>query len=138
MCWIELSDIKRESLKNEATCRAVSIIKIGDIVYYEDIEPLEPIKVPKQMSLQRKYKNLCWRLTNLNAVLLPDIHLRAFKGGYHVDHIVPIVYGFKNNINPHYIASLDNLRMIPEKDNLSKGIKLTKEAIELLARWDIS
>lgn len=85
---------------------------------------------------KRKYKNLVWRLTELNAHLLKDIELRSFKS-YHIDHIVPIHQAFKLSINPHLIASIENLRIITAKENSDKGIKLTKESKILLDIWGI-
>jgi 5-methylcytosine-specific restriction endonuclease McrA len=41
--------------------------------------------------------------------------------GYQIDHIIPIRYGFENNIPPEEIARLENLRMLPWKENLIKG-----------------
>lgn len=37
-----------------------------------------------------------WVETENNAVKLPNIHLRGVN--YHLDHITPISYGYKNNI----------------------------------------
>lgn len=86
---------------------------------------------------KRIYKNLCWRLTELNAKSMPDIHKRDFKS-FHIDHIVPISFGFKYNINPHLISSIENLRIINADSNLDKGIKLTKDSIFILLKWNIS
>lgn len=54
---------------------------------------------------------------------------------YHLDHIVPIDYCFKNNIAAELCASKENLRMLIGKENVSKGAKLINEAEELLKRW---
>jgi hypothetical protein len=42
-------------------------------------------------------------------------------GGYQLDHIVPLRYGFDNGITPEEISSLNNLRLLPWKQNLTKG-----------------
>lgn len=42
---------------------------------------------------------------------------------YHLDHIVPIIYGFKNNISPEEMARKENLQLLPAKENLSKARK---------------
>lgn len=42
-------------------------------------------------------------------------------GAYHLDHIIPIKFGYDNNISPHYIGHIDNLRFIPALDNISNS-----------------
>ncbi len=42
---------------------------------------------------------------------------------YHLDHIVPIIFGFLNNIPPAEIARKENLQLLPAKENLSKARK---------------
>jgi len=45
------------------------------------------------------------------------------EGAYTLDHIISVALGFKNNIPPVAIANIQNLRMIPWKDNILKGWK---------------
>ena len=45
------------------------------------------------------------------------------KYKYHIDHRVSIRTGYLNNINPKSIAHIENLQLIPYKENLSKGSK---------------
>jgi hypothetical protein len=45
------------------------------------------------------------------------------EGAYTLDHIISVALGFKNGIDPNIIASINNLRMIPWKDNIIKGWK---------------
>lgn len=73
------------------------------------------------------YRKVTRRLTNKtyreNEI---EINPEGFERGmssYHLDHIVPIIYGFKNNIPPEEIARKENLQMLPAKENLSKGRK---------------
>lgn len=46
--------------------------------------------------------------------------LCGVEGGYQLDHIIPIRHGFDNNIPPEELSKVDNLRMIPWKQNLLK------------------
>lgn len=69
-----------------------------------------------------------------------EINPNKYKRGwseddYHLDHMFSISEGFKNNVPPFIISSVVNLRMIPCKDNLSKGrgCSITKE--ELFRRY---
>jgi len=48
---------------------------------------------------------------------------------YEIDHIYPISIGFKNNIPPSLIGSIDNLRIIPRFENRRKSSKIIEEII---------
>jgi hypothetical protein len=39
----------------------------------------------------------------------------------HIDHIYPVIEGWRNKISPKILSSYKNLRLIPSVDNLSKG-----------------
>jgi hypothetical protein len=43
---------------------------------------------------------------------------------WHLDHIVPVVYGFRNNIDPKFIGGIENLRFVPWRLNIYNGDKL--------------
>ena len=45
------------------------------------------------------------------------------EGAYHLDHIVPVSYGWINGIPEEIIADISNLRFIPGRDNIIKGAK---------------
>lgn len=69
------------------------------------------------------YRKQVWEITNNQDLLsLQDIDKRGFTN-YHLDHKVSIFYGFKNNIPAETIGDISNLRMIPYKENMRKGIK---------------
>lgn len=57
--------------------------------------------------------------------------LAGEHGGYHLDHIYPISKGFKNNIPPELIASIDNLRLIEWKDNVVKSNDIIEDLIPI-------
>ena len=65
------------------------------------------------------YYVLVWSHTEQNAKLLKDNHLRGKE--YCLDHIIPISYGYENDIEPSIIGGLDNIRIIKHKENLTKG-----------------
>lgn len=84
----------------------------------------------------RRYANRVHKLTKTiyeqNITLInPNNLTRTLAGvdnGYQLDHIIPVRYGFDNNIPPEEIARLENLRMIPWKENVQKGKKLLSES----------
>lgn len=86
-----------------------------------EIEQINAAELKRQQ--RRAYRKKVWELTEQNKHLIPGIEKRSFRG-YHIDHIIPITYGFKHNIAPEKIASIDNLRMLFHEDNLAKGAKL--------------
>ena len=49
--------------------------------------------------------------------------LCGVEGGWQLDHIISIKYGFENNIDPVIISSIENLQMLPWLDNVKKGSK---------------
>lgn len=52
-------------------------------------------------------------------------------GKYHLDHILPVAYGFNQSIDPEVIGDIRNLRFIPYKSNLKKKDYLDKTS------WDV-
>lgn len=75
----------------------------------------------------RKYRRRVWVLTEAQPLeLLPDYYKRGFKA-YHLDHRKSIWRGWKDGDPPEYIADLSNLRMIPYKQNMIKGVRCESE-----------
>jgi 5-methylcytosine-specific restriction endonuclease McrA len=58
-------------------------------------------------------------LSNLNPDNLPRT-LCGIDGGYQLDHKISIKNGFVNNIPPERLSSVDNLQLLPWKDNRKK------------------
>lgn len=54
------------------------------------------------------------------------------EDAYHLDHIIPMEYGFANKIPPEHIGHICNLRFIPAKENMLKSAKLIMKYEELL------
>ena len=76
-------------------------------------------------SLRCEYKNFCIlvdKLTRISLQLydLENIKLRGFKYGYDLDHRVSKINGFKNNIEPHFIAHISNLQIVTSSINRTK------------------
>lgn len=47
----------------------------------------------------------------------------GIKDGYQLDHIVSVKFGFDNNISPEIIGGLENIQMLPWKENRNKWHK---------------
>jgi hypothetical protein len=92
-------------------------------------------KVGRRDINKNRYYISCWELTERNAPSVKDIDKRKYCE-YDLDHIVPIIYGYKNNIPIELIASKENLRIIPHADNFKKAAIITQDAIEILGRWE--
>lgn len=45
------------------------------------------------------------------------------RGKYHLDHIIPVLYGFLNDVPVEEMAGVDNLQMLLDKDNRKKSYK---------------
>lgn len=76
-------------------------------------------KVKVKNPLKVKYYEEVWQITERNAPKVKNIHLRGQD--YHIDHIVPISYGFKKGIKPSVIGGLKNLRIITRQENFKKN-----------------
>jgi len=74
------------------------------------------------------YKRNVWRLTYQNDLtILENWDKRGrcgVDGAYQLDHIYPISKGYDNNIPPEEIAKMENLRMVPWRENLKKSNRL--------------
>lgn len=88
----------------------------------EPLEPPKPERRKKKNSPWRQYKRKVWLLTEAVAHLIPGIETRGFQKN-HIDHMVSLSYGFKHNIPAEEIAHLNNLRMLPHRENMKKGRK---------------
>lgn len=77
----------------------------------------------------RRYGNKVHRLTakvykKYKHEINPNNYPRTIcgvDGGYQLDHIIPIKFGFENNIPPEVLAEKTNLRMLPWKENLMRN-----------------
>ena len=68
----------------------------------------------------RKYKK------TINPMNLPR---GRGEGKYHLDHIIPVLYGFLNDIPVEQIASVDNLQMLTDEENRKKSYKYNDEIL---------
>ena len=57
------------------------------------------------------------------------------EGVGQVDHIVPKSFGFKHDIPPVLIGSMENLQRLSPNENMAKGQRITPEAIAILREW---
>lgn len=53
----------------------------------------------------------------------------------HLDHIIPIVFGYENDIAPEILSLPENLQYISKNANLKKGQLLTDESLKILKSW---
>jgi len=58
--------------------------------------------------------------------------LAGKEGAHHIDHQYSILAGYKNKISPLVIGHLQNLKMIPWRDNVSKHTKCNVTMEQLL------
>lgn len=79
----------------------------------------------------RKYRNCVARLTekcyveNME-IINPEKHPRTIagvEGGWQLDHIKPVRQCFDEGISPEQASSVENLRMLPWRDNIMRNGK---------------
>lgn len=90
----------------------VDIISIGD---YGKIQS----KLKTTHTSKWIYYYNVWIETEKNAPKLENIEKRGTH--YSIDHIIPIIYGYSNNICPLKIGGLKNLRVISSIENIRKA-----------------
>jgi hypothetical protein len=101
-----------------------SLSEVGQQILLANGFKMSDHKVEPSTIRKTQYYKRVWELTEAVAAHIPGIEKRGFND-YHIDHITPISYGYKHNIPPHEIANIDNLRMLPYKENMRKGARLT-------------
>lgn len=67
------------------------------------------------------YSKLVWKHTNLSDLTLLYNYDNRGSKAYHLDHKISTKYGFENDIDYKIIGDINNLQMLPYKENLSKG-----------------
>lgn len=82
---------------------------------------------PKYRQYYRKVSSLTEHVYEANKhILNPQDKPRTLcgvEGGYQLDHKISVKFGFINGIPPETIARLENLQLLPWKENLQKGNK---------------
>jgi hypothetical protein len=84
----------------------------------------------------KPYKRKVWAITKKQLLETLENYDKRGRGnhGYHVDHIVSMHDGFKNNVDPEIIGNISNLRMMIGRDNISKGARSDMSINELLTK----
>jgi NUMOD3 motif len=105
---------------------------IGKIVRPESIQKMIQTKIAKGIFWKpddpkyiefKKYRRKVYYWTRKNDLTQLKNHEKRALLGYHLDHKYSITEGFKNNVPPKVIGSINNLEFIPYNVNTSKGIK---------------
>lgn len=88
---------KRKEDVDEYRRYANKVHKLSDKVYNENIGIINPNGYPRTLA--------------------------GVEGGWQLDHIVEVRFGFDNNIPPEVLCEVSNLRMLPWLTNLSRNRK---------------
>jgi len=87
---------------------------------------------------KRRYYFLCWFFTERCPLhKLPNFNKRCWgrSSCYELDHILSISHAYLENIPPHLVGSMENLRFIPKKENRDKSFKLTEDSHKILRKF---
>jgi hypothetical protein len=96
---------------------------------YMQTEEYSKIMSNESTPAYKKYRNRVQTLTERVYkkhidIINPDNHPRTLagvEGGWQLDHIIEVRFGFDNDIPPEAISELENLRMLPWKENLERN-----------------
>jgi len=86
-----------------------------------DCIPLD--RISKWQRYSRDVRNLTKKIYNANKDIINPLNLSRKRGEYELDHIIPVYYGFMNNIPVELIASIDNFQMLTMTENRQKWCK---------------
>lgn len=82
------------------------------------------------------YYYIATEATEQNTSKIKDIDKRGVN--FVLDHIIPLDYGFKNNIDINIISSENNLQLLSNKDNLLKSNKITPQVLSKIKELGIT
>ena len=128
-----------EAIRLNTICNSCSCYKYNktfkDVITDEHINKMRATKAGfdsfeeyvEKYPKKEMYKRNVWRLTYQNDLtILENWDKRGrcgVDGAYQLDHIYPISKGYENKIPAEELAKMNNLRMIPWKQNLLKSNK---------------
>lgn len=96
------------------------------------------ILYPHERSLYYRYKTMVLHLTTKNRHRLLEgtdikLGLAGEPNAYHIDHKYSIYSGWKNKVSPLIIANIENLQLLPWKENISKHTRSSIDLEQLLS-----
>ncbi len=86
---------------------------------------------------KRCYYVKVWYYTLKNNLTLLENYENRSYSQYHIDHIVPISYGYKNGIPSKVIGNILNLRMLFHTENIEKSDKMTNDSLNTLEKLNL-
>jgi hypothetical protein len=89
---------------------------------------------PVQKTDYERYRRAVWRFSNRSYKKYMSEQIRDRHN--HLDHVLSIVEGFRNNIPPEVMGSIHNLRMLEGIMNRKKSYRSEISAAELLERYN--
>jgi 5-methylcytosine-specific restriction endonuclease McrA len=99
---------------------------------YEDhVKDRDEYKHYRRKTEKKSLKNAI--IFNLN-----DINKRGHQSTFNsmcIDHIIPIKFGYINNISPDKMSNISNLVMTSHTKNSKKNSRITKSSIKLYKNW---
>lgn len=136
-CGKEMRFTANEASTRKYCCRKcmygdddyINVLRSIDRSYMQTEEYRNKLRDEVNVTEYKRYRNRVKSLTeaayrNNMQIINPYKHPRTLcgvDGGYQLDHIIGIRYGYDNAIPAEIIASVDNLQMLPWKENRMKG-----------------
>jgi len=121
---IHTSEFKEYMRNNSVFCqKGEKSMTIQRLLKNEEISYEEYLSTKQSFHL---YKRAVWHVTKQQDIsILPNIEKRGRQdidlNAYHLDHIISIKEGYKQNIPADQIGHISNLQMIPWLENIKKG-----------------
>jgi rhodanese-related sulfurtransferase len=80
-------------------------------------------QIQKFENYKKQVRALTAKTYKLHKNLINPYNLKIGRGFHHIDHKFSVYEGFKNDIIPSIISAKENLEILTEKNNCSKGAK---------------
>ena len=131
---------KRFSDPNEREKARLGTIRTFEDPEYRDYHFEKSVGMPRDEYIKSLPELTAYKYKVSNYTRKQPIHLlEGYKGRgkytNHLDHIVPVIIGYWNDIPVEKIGDISNLRFITAQKNQIKNDKMTKSVTEKLIEW---
>ncbi len=136
---LRVANFLNRKLTRDNSCKICGIIKRSEQLTETSIaRHMEWLKTASEWELYKYEVELETRISyrKFKDVINPLNLLRGSEGDmYHLDHIISRRFCFENNIPVELCGHPDNLRMIPWRENISKGMRIVTEIPIIFAEY---
>jgi hypothetical protein len=126
---------KFETMPNQILSRHIQCPEcVAEKSIFTKLANSKSVVDPKLKTDYEKYRQAVWRFSNRSYKKYMSEQPRDRHN--HLDHVLSIVEGFRNNVSPEVMGSIHNLRILDGQMNRSKSYRSEISPAELLERYN--